>query len=617
MVRSDSLRGNSGQAPQVNQNNIRNFAIVAHVDHGKSTLADRLLEITGTVSREKIREREQFLDQSPIAREHGITIKLAPVRMEYRIQNENKSIMNSELYILNLIDTPGHVDFSYEVTRTLYACEGVVLLVDATRGIQAQTVAHFNFAKKLGLTIVPVINKIDLPTADVSRVKKDIVESFEFRENEVLQISAKTGEGTEQLIQEIIRRIPPPKGNIENPLQALIFDSVYNEHKGVVIYVRLKNGKAGQGDMILFLSDKGRVQVLEVGYMRPLFHSTDKLSSGEVGYIITNIKDVSYTRVGDTITTVANPSEPLPGYSKIKPYVFLALFPASADEFENLKRALLKLKLTDASLSFSPEHSNLLGPGFRCGFLGLLHAQIIIERIEKEFGIDIFSAPPNIEYLIDGRKVSNPRDFPPTGGSKRDIQEPYILGEIYTPQEYLGSLFELIYIKRGKEKEVVYFGSQVKIVFEMPLSEVVYDFYDKVKSVSSGFASFDYEFLDYRQSDLVKVDIVLNNKVVDELSLIVHKGKANVLARSIVEKLKNTIPKHQFVVTIQAKIGGKVIAGEKIQALRKDVTEKLYGGDYTRKAKLLDKQKTGKKKMRTIGNVSVPKEIFTEVLKSQ
>ena len=587
----------------VKQPNIRNFCIIAHVDHGKSTLADRLLEYTGTVTGKDM--VEQFLDSNPIAREHGITIKLAPVRMNYTLDANN--------YTLNLVDTPGHVDFSYEVIRTLYACEGAILLVDASKGIQAQTVANYNFAKKLGLTIIPVVNKIDLPSANIERVETDLILSFGFKKEEILKISAKTGEGVINLISEVIRRVPAPEGNINNPTEALIFDSIYDEHKGVVIYVRLKNGKIKKGDETVFLSDDRLANVLEVGYMQPSFNFKEEITNGEVGFVITNIKDISMAKVGDTITTVANRGKVLAGGMPVKPFVYLALFPHSAADFNNLRNALLKLKLADASLSFTPENSTVLGPGMRCGFLGLLHAQITIERIEKEFGIDVFVAPPSIEYIVEGKKISSPQEH---DMSKKEILEPYIKGEIYTPSTYLGSLLELIYKKRGSQKEVVYFGSQVKIVFEIPLASVVYDFYDRIKSASSGFASFDYEFLEYRKSDLVRVDIVLNDKMIDEFSFIVHKDEAYFFSRDIIEKLKKEIPKHSFVVALQARIGGKIIASDKIGALHKDVLAKMSGGDYTRKSKLLEKQKKGKEKMKTIGEVNVPKEVFMNILKT-
>lgn len=602
---------------------IRNFCIIAHIDHGKSTLADRLLEITKTVAPDKL--GEQFLDKNPIARQHGITIKLAPVRMRYKIGNfpDNTQDLSSvkttkqqqpdKEYILNLIDTPGHVDFSYEVIRTLHACEGAVLLVDATKGIQAQTVANYNHAKKVGLTIIPVINKIDLLTANIEKVEDEIVSTFGFAKEEILRVSAKTGEGIERLLTAIINRISPPTGSKDAPAQALIFDSVYDEHRGVIIYVRVKNGSIKKGDEIIFLQDKRLTTVQDLGYIDPDFHSMEEIVSGEVGFVVTNIKDISLAKVGDTISLVSRPSLALSGYTPLKPYVFLTLFPDSSPQFSNLQKAFLKLRLTDASLVFKQDHSAFLGPGIRCGFLGLLHAQITIERIEQEFGVEVFAAPPSIEYMVDGKSISSPKDF---NLQSRNVLEPYIRGEIYSPVAYLGQLIDLIYNKRGEKEEIVYFGLQVKIVFSMPLSEVIYDFYDKIKSISSGFASFDYEFLEYRKQDLVRVDVVLNNKVVPELSFIVFEGKSYDFARRMVDKLKNTIPKHQFVIPIQAKIGGRIIASEKIPALSKNVIAKLSGGDYSRKTKLLEKQKKGKERLKMFGDVKVPKEAFMEILKT-
>lgn len=580
---------------------IRNFAIIAHVDHGKSTLADRLLEITGTIPHDQL--QEQFLDSSPISRERGITIKLAPVRMSYTHGNKK--------YELNLIDTPGHVDFSYEVVRTMNACEGAILLVDATKGIQAQTIANFNFAKRLNLKVIPAINKIDLPSANVEKVLSDM-ESLGFDRESILKISAKTGMGVEELLSEVIREVPPPTGSIQAPTQALIFDSVYDEHKGIVIYVRLVNGKISKGDEIVFLSDGSKALVMDAGYMSPSFVSTGELKNGEVGYVITNIKDITQAKVGDTITLQGQSPDALPGYQPLKPFVFLSIYPLTNADFQNFRKALHTLKLTDASLIFTPEQSSIFGPGFRCGFLGLLHAQIIIERLEREFFLDVFTAPPSIEYIVDGETISNPKDF---DIAKKDLQEPYMLAEIYTPNEYLGTILEFIYARRGEQQDIEYYGSQVKITFLMPLANVIYDFFDKLKSLSSGFASFDYEFYEYRASDLVRVDISVNEQVIPELSFIVHQTESEYFARRIVELLSKEIPKHQFVIAVRAQIGSRIIASEKIAALSKNVTAKLYGGDVTRKNKLLDKQKEGKKKMKMIGRVSVPKEAFLAVLK--
>lgn len=580
-------------------NNIRNFAIIAHVDHGKSTLADRLMAITGTLSGKDL-EQEQFLDSNPISRERGITIKLAPVHMNYKG------------FVLNLIDTPGHVDFSYEVVRTLYACEGAILVVDATKGIQAQTVSHYNVAKSLGLTIIPVINKVDLDSAEIEKTENDIIESFGFDRSEILRISAKSGLGVEDLLNKLIEKVPPPSQSNHEKTQALIFDSKYDEHRGIVIFARLRSGEIKKGDEILFTSDKSKALVMDVGFMSPNFLSSERLTNGDVGYIITNIKDITQAKVGDTMTLSKNPSDSLPGYKEQKPFVYLSIYPTSSSDFQNLRKAIYSLKLTDAALVIAPDYSSVFGSGFRCGFLGLLHSQIILERLEREYGLDVFSAPPSILYLVDGEEISSPKDF---DISKNDIKEPFILGEVYTPSQYLGGILDLIYKGRGQEGDVTYFGEQVKILFEMPLSNIVYDFYDKLKSASAGYASFDYEFLEYRNSNLERVDISVNDVVVPELSFIVHKSNTDSFSRRIVEVLSKSIPKHSFQIAVRAQVGGKIIASEKIGAYMKDVTGKLYGGDRTRKDKLLDKQKEGKKKMKSIGRVNVPKEAFMSILK--
>ncbi len=586
----------------MNQSQIRNFCIIAHVDHGKSTLADRILEMTGTV--EKRNMMEQVLDSNPIERERGITIKLASVRIKYEFENAQ--------YELNLIDTPGHVDFSYEVVRTLYACEGAILLVDATKGIQAQTVANYNFAKKLGLKIIPAINKIDLPLARVEEAEQELIESFGFSKDEILYISAKTGEGVADLLKAIVGKIPSPSGLITSPVQAYIFDSIYDEHRGIVVYVRIENGQIKKGDEIIFLADNTSSIVFEVGYMKPEYIPSETLDVGEVGYIITNVKDITHAKVGDTITTQKNKGVALPGFMPLKPFVYLSIYPTSNSEYQLLRKALFKLKLNDASLVIAPEHSIIFGPGFRCGFLGLLHSQIVIERLERESKVDVFTAPPTIEYIVDGKSITSPKDF---DNSSKDVKEPFITGEIYVPAEYMGSILEIINKRRGLQKDAIYYGSQVKIIFEMPLSSVIYDFYDKIKSASSGFASFDYEISEFRTSKLVRVDIAVNEQVIPELSFIVHDGEVNTFSRRIVEELAKAIPKHQFIIAVRAQIGGKIVASEKISALRKDVTAKLYGGDRTRKDKLLESQKKGKKKMKQIGNISIPKEAFLSVLK--
>ena len=590
-------------SPDMGTQHIRNFCIIAHVDHGKSTLADRLLDITGTVSKEDLKQ-EQFLDSNPISRERGITIKLAPVHMTYTL--------SAIPYTLNLIDTPGHVDFSYEVTRTMYACEGAILLVDATKGIQAQTVAHYNFAHKLGLTIVPVLNKIDLESARIDEILEQMVTTFGFEKDSILKISAKTGLGVEELLATVIEKVPAPQVTENSATQAIIFDSVYDEHRGIVIYVRVKNGTIKKGDNIIFLSDNFPALVLETGFMEPTYTFAESLGAGEVGFIITNIKDITQAKVGETITHAGQHAELLAGPVTLKPFVFLSLYPASNVEYQNLRNALHKLKLNDASLEFTSEHSQIFGPGFRCGFLGLLHAQIVIERIEREFNVDVFAAPPSIEYLIDEKPVSNPKDF---DISKKDIKEPYVLGEIYTPSEYVGALLQLIHDRRGESADVAYFGTQVKLTFVLPLANIVYDFYDKLKSLSSGFASFDYEFAEYRHSKLTRIDISVNDVVIPELSFIVHDSESYTFSRRMVELLIKEIPKHNFVINVRAQIGGKILSSEKIGSLHKNVLAKMSGGDYTRKSKLLDKQKEGKKKMKMIGRVSIPKEAFMSVQK--
>jgi len=604
-------------------NNIRNFAIIAHVDHGKSTLADRLMALTGTLSGKDLLQ-EQFLDSNPISRERGITIKLAPVHMEYELGSKNQESREKEhnssfmlhdsgsKFILNLIDTPGHVDFSYEVVRTLYACEGAVLVVDATKGIQAQTVSHYNVAKSLGLKIIPVINKIDLDSAEIEKTENEIIEAFGFEKSEILRISAKTGIGIEELIKVIIEKVPPPRPSLNDKTQALIFDSKYDEHRGIVIFVRVKSGKIQKGDEIEFYSDKSKALVMDVGFMAPTYSSKGEITNGEVGYVITNIKDITQAKVGDTMTLSKNPSDPLPGYKEQKPFVFLSIYPTSSVDFQNLRKALFSLKLADAALEIAPDYSTIFGSGFRCGFLGLLHAQIVIERLEREYNVDAFTAPPSIVYKVDGELISSPKDF---DISKKDIAEPFILGEIYTPVNYLGNILDIVYSMRGKEGDISYFGNQARITFEMPMASIVYDFYDKLKSVSAGYASFDYDFTDYRSSSLERIDICVNDNIVPELSFIIHKTQVESFARKIVKALSESIPKHNFQINVRAQIGGKIIASEKIGAYMKAVTEKLYGGDRTRKDKLLDKQKEGKKKMKSIGRVNVPKEAFMSVLK--
>ncbi len=589
----------------MNQSNIRNFCIIAHVDHGKSTLADRLLEITGTIRKQDIKDQEQFLDSSAISREHGITIKLAPVRMDFEA--------NEEKFILNLIDTPGHVDFSYEVVRTLYACDGAVLLVDATKGVQAQTVANYNFAAKLGLAIIPVINKVDLPTANIEKTEQDIFDTFGYKKDEILRISAKTGEGIQELIKQIIEKVPGPTGDINSPTQALIFDSIYDEHRGIVIYVRLKQGRIKKGDTLTFFSDGSKVLVNQVGFMKPTYMYSEELTNGEVGFIITNIKDITQAKVGDTILNERGEGESLGRYIEQKPFVYLSIYPTTVSDFQNLRKALYRLKLNDAALSITPEQSSIFGPGFRCGFLGLLHAQIVIERIEKEEGVEVFAAPPSIEYIVDGKSVTNPKDL---DNSNQKVEEPFVTGEIYTPEKYLGAVLEVVHKRRGETNNVIYFGNQTKIEFKMPLANVIYDFYDKLKTISSGFSSFDYEISEFRESDLVKVDVSVNHEIIPELCFVVHKSETDDFSRRIVKALAQEIPRHQFEVSVRAQVGSRIIASERITPYAKNVLAKMSGGDRTRKDKLLEAQKKGKKKMKTIGSVNVPKEAFLAVLKA-
>ena len=585
---------------------IRNFSIIAHIDHGKSTLADRLLEITGTVPRDKL--REQFLDSMDLEREHGVTIKAHPVRMEYRG------------YVLNLLDTPGHVDFSYEVSRSIASCEGAVLLVDATQGVEAQTVTHYELAKEHGLVIIPVINKIDLPNADFENVAEEIIELTGCDLEDIILISAKEGIGIEELLDAVIERIPPPRGEPDVPLRALIFDSIYDDYRGAVPYVRIFDGEIRPGMKIKLFSTGREYEVMEVGHFRPQRVRADALKTGEVGWVIAGIKSIRDTRVGDTITDAKNPAErPLPGYREVKPMVFSGIYPSRGEDFEALGKALEKLKLNDASLTFQIEQS-ALGFGYRCGFLGLFHMEIVEERIEREYNIPIIATTPNVRYRVKTKKgevfeIENPAKFPPMGDIEA-IEEPIVRGEIITPDEYLGGIFKLCEEKRGKQLSMEYMpGRRVALRYEFPLAEILFDFHDKLKSVSRGYASFDYEFYGYRENDLVKIDILLNGKPVDALSFIVHREKAYHTSLKVVRKLKEVIPRQLFEVAIQAAIGKRVIARATIKPYRKDVTAKCYGGDVTRKRKLLEKQKEGKKRMKKIGHVDVPEEAFLAVLK--
>lgn len=586
--------------------NIRNFSIIAHVDHGKSTLADRLLEITGTVPRDKM--KPQLLDSLALERERGITIKLAPVRMDYTLDAIN--------YTLNLIDTPGHVDFSYEVSRSLAAVEGAVLLVDATQGIQAQTLSHGLAALEQNLILIPVINKIDLPNADVKLVKKQLEETFGFNSEEILLVSGKTGEGVDKLLEIIVEKIPAPVVDIEKPLRALIFDSFFDSFKGVVAQVKVVEGKVPKiNQKIRFLATGAEGEILEKGYFGPALTPVENLESGEIGYIATGIKESDLVKVGDTITESGSKVEQLPGYKEVKPMVYVGLYPIDQSEFHELKDVLGKFKLSDPAFSYELEHSTALGAGFRCGFLGLLHAEVVQQRLSEEFNMDLLATTPSVEYLLDGQPITNPADLP-QGLNLVNLKEPWVKIRIFTPQTYLGKIMDLMSEKRGIYQNQTYFGTQVELLYEMPLSEMITDFYDKLKSVSSGFASLDWDFVEFREVDGVRIDILVGGEKVDALSTIVVRSKAEYIGRRLAEKLKEVLPRQNFAIAIQATIGGNIIARETISPFRKDVIEKLYGGDRTRKDKLLDKQKKGKKRMKMIGRVEIPQEAFLSILKS-
>ena len=594
------------------QENIRNFSITAHIDHGKSTLADRILEITGAVS--KYEMKNQLLDNMDLERERGITIKLNAVQLNYQY--------NQERYLLNLIDTPGHVDFSYEVSRSLAACEGAILVVDAAQGIEAQTLANLYLAMNDDLKIIPVINKIDLPNADIPKVKKELVEILGFKEEEILLCSGKTGVGVEELIQAVISRIPGPTINNNTATRALIFDSAFDAYRGVIIHLRVVDGSIKVGDTIHMMATNASYEVVEIGINTPKEVKKDKLISGEVGWISAAIKDINTVHVGDTITLKDNPAEhPLPGYKPMKPMVYSGIFPIEPNKFPTLRDALDKLKLNDASLIFEPETSTALGFGFRCGFLGLLHMDIIMERIRREFNLDIIATSPSVIYeviLTNGETITidSPNKMPDRALIST-IKEPYIKTNIFVPSEYVGPIMELCQDKRGNYINMEYIDpTRVNIHYNIPLSEIVYDFFDKLKSISKGYASFDYELLGYLPSNLVKMDILINGDPVDALSLIVHKDFAYNRGKQIVENLRNIIPRQLFQVPIQASVGSKVIARETISAMRKNVLAKCYGGDISRKHKLLDKQKEGKKRMKMVGSVEIPQEAFLTVLSS-
>ena len=592
---------------------IRNFSIIAHIDHGKSTLADRILEQTKSVA---IREmQDQLLDDMELERERGITIKAHAVTLLYNADD-------GEQYIFNLIDTPGHVDFNYEVSRSLAACEGAVLVVDASQGIEAQTLANTYLALDAGLEIVPVINKIDLISADPERVKKEIEDVIGLPADDAPCISAKMGINIHDVMEQIVKQIPPPQGDTEKPLQALIFDSYYDSYKGVIVYVRVKEGQLHVGDTIRFMASGSEFNVVELGFMRATsLEPTDTLYAGEVGYIAASIKTVGDARVGDTVTLASNPaSEPLPGYRAVQPMVFCGIYPADGAKYGDLREALEKLELNDASLSFEPETSVALGFGFRCGFLGLLHMEIIQERLEREYNLDLITTAPSVIYRItknDGtvEMIDNPTNYPDPGTITM-AEEPMTEAHIYAPNEYVGNIMELCQDRRGTFRDMKYIDSdRVDIHYDLPLAEIIYDFFDTLKSRTRGYASFDYELSGYAQSKLVKLDIMLNGEVVDALSFIIHADKAYPRARKMAEKLKEKIPRQLFEIPIQACIGGKIIARETVKAMRKDVLAKCYGGDITRKKKLLEKQKEGKKRMRQLGSVEVPQEAFMAVLK--
>jgi len=592
---------------------IRNFCIVAHIDHGKSTLADRILEITGAVSARNM--TKQVLDDMDLEQERGITIKLHAIQMEYKA-------LDGQQYTLNLIDTPGHVDFTYEVSRSLAACEGAILVVDATQGVEAQTIANLYLAIDAGLEIIPFINKIDLPSAEtmIDTVKRQVVDLLGCKEEEILLGSAKSGVGTHEVIEAIVKRVPAPKGDAQSPLRALIFDSVFDEFRGAVAYIRVFDGSLREKDHVKFFSNGKIFQAEDVGILEMQRKRVGELFAGDVGYLIANVKDVHDTKVGDTITHADNPAaEPLPGYKEAKPMVFSGVYPSNTDAFGELRDALEKLRLNDSSLTFEPESSLALGFGFRCGFLGLLHMEIVRERLEREYNQSLINTVPNVEYRVtktngDVALVDNPA-FMPTEVLIEKVEEPYIKGQIIAPTEYIGSIMKLCMDRRGIHKNTTYLSPErADIRYELPLAEIIFDFYDKLKSISRGYASFDYDFLEYRESDLVKLDILLNLEPVDALSTIVHRSKSYDWGRKMCAKLRELIPRQMFEVAIQAAIGSKVISRETLSAIRKNVIAKCYGGDISRKRKLLEKQKEGKKRMKQVGRVEIPQEAFLAVL---
>lgn len=612
--------------------NIRNFAIIAHIDHGKSTLADRIMELCGAVDKG---HQEQLLDSLELEREHGITIKLKAIRLVYSsssIVHRDKNAANYEPltindshqiqnYVLNLIDTPGHVDFSYEVSRSLASVEGALLIVDATQGLQAQTLSNFNLAINAGLHLIPVINKIDMPAADIKKTAKELTE-LGFLENEIIRVSAKTGEGVDLLLEEIVKKIPEPKPlTINDKLSALIFDSSLDPYKGVVASVRLFAGEIETNDKIKLVATNTSTEILQLGFLTPKPKYVEKLTGGEVGFIVTNLKDLSKVKVGDTVTLFANPAQSLPGYQEAKPVVFLSFFPVDSADFPKLKDGFEKLKLNDAALTFTPESSISLGQGLRVGFLGLLHAQITQERLEREYNLDIIVTSPSVNFIIDGQQINKPSEF---SASAQEVKEPWVKVTIFAPQKYYGVVTNMVYEKRGQIENFENIGASTKIEANMPLLEILIGFYDDLKSQTSGYASFDFEVTDYKEAKLVKLDILVNYEPVEGLAQVVPQDKAEEFGRKLVEKLKEVIPRQNIPIPVQAVInfqkikggvGGKILARETIPAYRKDVTAKLYGGDVTRKMKLLEKQKKGKKRMKRFGNVDIPQEAFLAVLK--
>ncbi len=591
---------------------IRNFSIIAHIDHGKSTLADRLLQDTGTVSNRDM--KAQFLDNMDLERERGITIKLQAARMEY-------TALDGEKYILNLIDTPGHVDFSYEVSRSLLACEGALLVVDASQGVEAQTLANLYLALESNLTIIPVLNKIDLPGAEPERVRDEIEEIIGLDCSGAILTSAKQGIGIKEILEAVVLLVPPPRDTVHEPLRALIFDSYYDSYRGVIVYFRVMDGSVSKGDTIRLMASGKEYQIDELGVLAPTQIEVDELHAGEVGYFAASIKAVGDARVGDTITLVNNPaSEALPGYAEAKPMVFCGLFPTDADQYPELREALDKLRLNDAALKYEPETSSAMGFGFRCGFLGLLHMEIVQERLEREYDLDLITTAPSVVYRVTNNQgeliyIDNPSTLPDPN-HRQKIEEPYVKLEMITPEEYVGTLMELCQNRRGEFKDMKYLTKgRTTVIYEVPLAEVVTDFFDRMKSSTRGYASMEYQPIGYRENHLVKMDLMINGEPVDALAMIVHRDKAYNIGRAMAEKLKELIPRHQFKVPIQAAIGNKVIASENIPALRKDVLAKCYGGDISRKKKLLKKQAKGKKRMKSVGTVDVPQEAFMAVLK--